>query len=86
MAMETVTLRYFAAIAAAAGVDEEKATLNGASTVADVLGDAARRHGAEFERVLGLCSLLHNTVAVHDRSARLAGGDTLDVLPPFAGG
>lgn len=82
----TVTLRYFAAAAAAAGRDEEQLTLPAPLTVAGALADAARRHGAEFERVLGRCSFLRNTVAVHERSAPLDDGDALDVLPPFAGG
>lgn len=82
----TVTLRYFAAAAAAAGRHEEDLTLPAPLTVADALGEAARRHGPEFERVLERCSFLRNTVAVRDLSTSLDPGDAVDLLPPFAGG
>ena len=36
--------------------------------------------------VIARCSLLVNGVAESDRSRVLVDGDTVDVLPPFAGG
>lgn len=83
----TVTVRYFAAARAAAGIDEERMTCPTHSTIATILATAADRLGAEFARVLDRCSFLHNAVAVHDTAAAtLTDGDTIDVLPPFAGG
>lgn len=36
--------------------------------------------------VLGRCSFLVNEFATNDRTHSLRNGDTVDVLPPFAGG
>lgn len=82
----TVTVRYFAAARAAAGRDEEPLVLPAPATVADLIADTEQRHGGSLSRVLQRCSYLHNATAVHDRSAILADGDQVDVLPPFAGG
>ncbi len=81
-----VTVRYFAAARAAAGVDAEPTELADDATVSDVLAAITARHGEPLARVLPACSLLLDEVAVHDRSTRPAPGATLDVLPPFAGG
>lgn len=82
----TVTVRYFAAAWAATGVEEERVAVEAPATVSAVLDAAVSRHGAELKRVLDRCSYLRNSVAVHGVSTELADGDTLDVLPPFAGG
>lgn len=82
----SVTVRYFAAAWAAAGMEQETVTVPAGATVADLLGSAAARHGAELQRVLERCSYLRNAVAVRELSTVLGPGDTLDVLPPFAGG
>ncbi|HVH21974.1 MAG TPA: MoaD/ThiS family protein [Pseudonocardia sp.] len=84
--LTTVTVRYFAAARAAAGVDSERLDLPACGTVADVLTAARTRHGAELARVLERCSFLLDEVAVRDRSIPLPNHTTLDVLPPFAGG
>jgi molybdopterin converting factor small subunit len=80
----TITVRYFAAARAAAGVEIEP--LEVAGTVDDAIRAIRERHGAELGRVLDRCSFLLDEVAVRDRSAPLPAGATLDVLPPFAGG
>jgi molybdopterin converting factor small subunit len=82
----TVTVRYFAAARAAAGVEAEPLELPDGATVSDALAAMRERHGAELARVLDRCSFLLDEVAVRDRSAMLPAGATLDVLPPFAGG
>jgi molybdopterin converting factor small subunit len=82
----TVTVRYFAAARAAAGVETEPLELPAGATIADALAAARERHGADLSRVLERCSFLLDEVAVRDRSAPLPDGATLDVLPPFAGG
>jgi molybdopterin converting factor small subunit len=80
----TITVRYFAAARAAAGVETEAVEVAG--TVDDAIRAIRDRHGAELGRVLDRCSFLLDEVAVRDRSTTLPAGATLDVLPPFAGG
>ncbi|GAA0925567.1 MoaD/ThiS family protein [Pseudonocardia zijingensis] len=80
----TLTVRYFAAARAAAGVETE--SLEVAGTVDDAVRAIRTRHGAELGRVLDRCSFLLDEVAVRDRATPLPAGATLDVLPPFAGG
>jgi molybdopterin synthase sulfur carrier subunit len=82
----TVTIRYFAAARAAAGVEAEPLELPDGASVDDALATIRERHGAELARVLDRCSFLLDEVAVRDRSAVVPAGATLDVLPPFAGG
>jgi sulfur-carrier protein len=82
----TVTVRYFAAARAAAGVETEPVELPAGGTVHDALTAVRERHGAELGRVLDRCSFLLDEVAVRDRTVPLPGNATLDVLPPFAGG
>lgn len=80
----TVLLRYFAAAAEAAGVEEERAPAVG--DVAGLLMAAVARHGPSLDRVLPACSVLVDGLATTDRTATLAGVRTVDLLPPFAGG
>ena len=82
------TIRYWAAAKAAAGVAEEAYQ---ASTLAEALAAAERRHAAspEFARVLARSSFLVNGAPVGTRapdSIPLPDGGTVEVLPPFAGG
>jgi sulfur-carrier protein len=94
-----VTVRYFAAARAAAGLAEEKLTVPvaeqptdggvaacGGITVAAVLAEAADRHGPALANVLRRCSYLLDEVAVHGTGTVMRHGQVLDVLPPFAGG
>jgi len=80
-----VTVRYFAAARAAAGVDHESVDVDEAATVADVV-EVLRTRGPELERVLARCSYLRDGVAVRDITIPLGSAQTIDVLPPFAGG
>lgn len=80
----TITVRYFAAARAAAGVETEPIDVSG--TVDDAIRAIRERHGAELGRVLDRCSFLLDEVAVRDRSVAVPACATLDVLPPFAGG
>jgi molybdopterin synthase sulfur carrier subunit len=82
----TITVRYFAAARAAAGVEVEKIQVASAATVADLLDAVRAAHGPELARVLARCSYLLDEVAVRDHGASVAGATSLDVLPPFAGG
>jgi molybdopterin converting factor small subunit len=80
-----VTVRYFAAARAAAGAESETVAVSPGATVADLVDNLAGR-GAQLATVLNRCSYLCDGVAVRDRAASLRPGDTVDVLPPFAGG
>jgi len=84
--MPVVTVRYFAAARAAAGMPSEDIELDAGATIADVLDAVAGRHGEALSKVLTRCSFLLDSVAVRDPQAPIANGAELDVLPPFAGG
>ncbi len=80
-----VTVRYFAAARSAAGKDSETVVLRPGTTVAELL-DHLTEPGSRLAAVLGRCSCLCDGVAVRDQAASLLAGNTIDVLPPFAGG
>ncbi len=80
------TVRYFAAVKAAAGVAEDCVP---SGTLADVLAAVQAGRDLRFAQVLGCCAFLvdgdpvgarpHGTVVVGDASV-------VECLPPFAGG
>lgn len=78
----SVTVRYFAAAAEAAGVASE--TLP-AGTADGVRAAMVLAHGADLERVLTRCTFLADGRRV-DGDDSVPAGATVDVLPPFAGG
>lgn len=80
-----VTVRYFAAARAAAGSDSEQLSVRSGATVGELV-DGLGGRSQEFARVLARCSFLCDGVAVRDQAQQLRAGNTLDVLPPFAGG
>ena len=80
-----VTVRYFAAARAAAGAESETVVVRPGTTVAELVDRLAVR-GTRLETVLSRCSYLCDGIAVRDETAALRAGDTIDVLPPFAGG
>lgn len=80
-----LTIRYFAAARAAAGTEHHTVEIPDATT----LGELEHVLGAdnpELARVLARCSYLRDEVAFCDRTRALGPTQTLDVLPPFAGG
>ena len=79
----TVEVRLFAAAAAAVGTESLEVT---AGTVGEAMAAVRERTDDEGQRVLDGCSLLHNAVVCRDTGRSVAGGDRIDVLPPFAGG
>jgi molybdopterin synthase sulfur carrier subunit len=86
-----VTVRYWAAARAAAGVDAEPVPVEEGATLAEVLAEVRSRHGAgsRLAEVLAVCSVLVGDRPVGSRApedVRLAAGDTIELLPPFAGG
>lgn len=81
-----LTVRWFGAARAAAGVAEEQYA---AATLEDLLREATARHGLALADVLRVCSFLVDGRAVGDRPherVALGGAALVDVLPPFAGG
>lgn len=80
-----VTVRYFAAACAAAGTEQEVLTVRPGTTVAELIARLAS-DSAELTDVLRRCSYLCDGIAAGDGIAELRHGQTVDVLPPFAGG
>ncbi|MFY2861971.1 MoaD/ThiS family protein [Mycobacterium sp. THU-M104] len=80
-----VTVRYFAAARAAAGVESETVVVPAGTTVTGLVDMLAVR-GTRLATVLSRCSCLRSGIAVRDPATALSPGDTVDVLPPFAGG
>ena len=80
-----MTVRFFAAARAAAGTESETLGVAPGTTIDDLVGQL-RGRGPDLATVLDRCSFLCDGVAVRDRGARLQTHQTIDVLPPFAGG
>ena len=77
-----VSVRYFAAAAEAAGIEEE--TLPSVATVGEVRSLLVERYGDAMAKVLASGSFLVDGVVSRDDARAL--GARVDVLPPFAGG
>jgi sulfur-carrier protein len=80
-----VTVRYFAAARAAAGFDDEIIGLAPGTTVRALVRSLGERD-PELAKVLSRCSYLCDGMAVRDLEMTLGDAQTVDVLPPFAGG
>jgi sulfur-carrier protein len=81
----TITVRYFAAARAAAGSESEQLAVPAGATVGELV-DTLGGRSQELARVLSRCSYLCDGMAVRDHAQPLQAGNTIDVLPPFAGG
>ncbi|WP_018158057.1 MoaD/ThiS family protein [Demetria terragena] len=79
--MTTVTVRYWAGARAAAGIDHERVEAD--SVVA--LREAIMREHPAMTSVLDVASVLIDGRAVQG-DAPLADAETVEILPPFAGG
>jgi sulfur-carrier protein len=90
MEASTVTVRYWASARAAAGVATDDLTVDGPVTLAELRDRAVALHpGTRLEAVLGVCSVLvgDRPVATRDPATVMVGpGETVEFLPPFAGG
>ena len=75
-------VRYFAAAAEAAGLEEEQLPVTG--TAGDLKALLVERYGDPMARVLAAGSFLIDGVVSRDDARAL--GARVDVLPPFAGG
>ena len=80
-----VTVRYFAAARAAAGFDDEIIGVAQGTTVGALVRNLGERD-PELAKVLSRCSYLCDGIAVRDLGMTLGDAQTVDVLPPFAGG
>ena len=80
-----VTVRFFAAARAAAGNEVETIRIQPGTTIAELVDQLSDRD-AELAKVLMRCSFLCDGVAVRDANVALDNAQTIDVLPPFAGG
>lgn len=80
-----VTVRYFAAARAAAGFEDEIVGVAQGTTVGTLVQSLGERD-AELAKVLSRCSYLCDGIAVRDFGLTLKDDQTVDVLPPFAGG
>ena len=89
-----MNIRFFAAAAAATGVEEQHVELGAESLTLAGLSEllvstypvSASGHTPPLAELLTRCSYLLNEVAARDLSVTLNQGDVIDVLPPFAGG
>ena len=80
-----VTVRFFAAAAAAAGRDTVALALPQGSSIQDLVRELSGQSD-EMALVMQKCSYPCDGVAVRDRGIVLRPHQNLDVLPPFAGG
>jgi molybdopterin synthase sulfur carrier subunit len=83
-----VTVRYWAAARAAAGIESETVE---AHTLGELLDEISARHRdrERFDDVIDMCSILISEVPVGAKdpsSVVLRSGDSVEFLPPFAGG
>jgi molybdopterin converting factor small subunit len=86
-----VRLRYWASLRAAAGVEEDVVEVAGETSLAALRARAADLHAASerFVAVLGTCSVLVGDQPVASGSpeaVQVRPGQTVEFLPPFAGG
>jgi len=86
-----VVVRYWAAARAAAGVETDVLSVGGVSSLEEVLEEVRLRHvdSPKFKDVVSVCSILvgDRPVGTTDPGQVLIRpGDTVELLPPFAGG
>lgn len=86
-----VVVRYWAAIRAAAGVERDTLEVSGPVNLDSVLEQLRTLHGdrPRFTDVLGVCSVLVDDRPVGKRGHAevvVRPGETVELLPPFAGG
>ena len=87
----SVTVRYWAAARAAAGVESDQVPVSSGTTLADVLASVQALHAdrPRLADVVAVCSVLveDRPVGTSDpRTVVLVDGETVELLPPFAGG
>jgi molybdopterin converting factor small subunit len=85
-----ITVRYWASARSAAGVESDALPVTGDLTLTDVVRRAAALHpGTRLPGVLEACSVLVGDQPVKSRRPEdvlVHPGQTVEFLPPFAGG
>ena len=85
-----VTVRYWASARSAAGVESDHLPVEGSITLLEVLRQVIALHpGTRLPDVLQVCSVLvgDRPVSTEDpEDVVVAPGDSVEFLPPFAGG
>jgi molybdopterin converting factor small subunit len=85
-----ITVRYWASARAAAGVETDALPVTGPLTLTDVIRRAGALHpDTRLPGVLEVCSVLVGEQPVKSRepdSVEVRPGQTVEFLPPFAGG
>jgi sulfur-carrier protein len=87
----TVVVRYWASARAAAGVESDVLEVGSGTTLAGLLAQVEALHAdrPRLREVVAVCSVLvgDRPVGATDPTAVPIGpGDTVELLPPFAGG
>ena len=87
---EVIRVRYWAAARSAAGVAEEEVPVTGPLSLTALRAAVVERHpGGAFADVVGVCSVLvgERPVSSGDPGQVVVRpGETVEFLPPFAGG
>ena len=90
MSTPTITVRYWAAARTAAGTDHDELAVDGPITLAEVVRRAIEQHPeGRLPGVLEVCSVLvgERPVKTQDPAqVEVRPGDSVEFLPPFAGG
>ena len=90
MSQSMIVVRYWAAARTAAGVGQDEIVTNGPLTLAEVVRRAVAAHpGTRLPGVLEICSVLvgDRPVATEDpETVVIEPGQSVEFLPPFAGG
>jgi molybdopterin converting factor small subunit len=88
--MAHITVRYWASAKAAAGTAEDWVEVDGPIALSDLLGRVTALHpGTRLPEVLKVCSTLlgDRPVGTADPDTVLVGpGESVEFLPPYAGG
>lgn len=87
----TAVVRYWAAARAAAGVESDTVEVGEGTTLAGVLKRVRdlRADRPKLPEVIGVCSILvgdRPVGATDPDDVQIRPGDTIELLPPFAGG
>ena len=90
MSTSPIVVRYWAAARTAAGVPQDEIAADGPLTLTEVVRRAVAVHpGTRLAGVLEICSVLvgDRPVATEDPdTVEIGPGQTVEFLPPFAGG
>lgn len=85
-----ITVRYWASARAAAGVDSERVPVDGPLPLSDVVAHVVAAHpGSRLPQVLEACSVLvgdRPVKTLDPATVTVAPGESVEFLPPFAGG